>query len=105
MKDDEGQAPLSRAAAEGSEAVVQTLLAQDRVDPDSKDMVGRTPLSWAAENGHEAVVKVLLATGKVDVDSKDKYGQTPLSWPESIVEFANIHRNSMGKLLAMLEDM
>jgi ankyrin repeat protein len=39
--------------------VVKLLLAQDGVDPDSKDTSGRTPLSWAAENGHEAVVKLL----------------------------------------------
>jgi ankyrin repeat protein len=39
--------------------VVKLLLAQDGVDPDSKDKYGRTPLWWAAGNGHEAVVKLL----------------------------------------------
>ena len=75
----------------GLEAVVELLLAKERVDPDPKDNNGQTPLSWAAENGHEAVVKLLLATERVDLDSRDKYGWTPLSravWSghEAVVE-------------------
>ena len=66
----------------GLEAVVELLLAKERVDPDSKDNTySRTPLSWAARNGHEAVVKLLLAMERVDPDSKDnKYSRTPLSY-------------------------
>jgi ankyrin repeat domain-containing protein 50 len=65
----------------GLEAVVELLLAKERVDPDSKDnKYSRTPLSYAAESEHEAVVKLLLATERVDPDSKDKYGGTPLSY-------------------------
>ena len=81
-KDTHGQTPLWWAAGKGHEAVVKLLLAQDGVDPDSKDTeYGQTPLSWAAGNGHEAVVKLLLAQDGVDPDSKDtEYGQTPLSW-------------------------
>jgi ankyrin repeat protein len=55
------------------------MLAEDGVDPDSKDNYGQTPLSWAAMNGHEAVVKLLLAEDGVDPDPKNDYGMTPLS--------------------------
>ncbi len=81
LKSPSGLTPLSWAAGNGYNAVVNLLLAEDIGDPDSKDrQYNRTPLSWAAEYGHEAVVKLLLATGKVDADTKDKGGQTPLSW-------------------------
>jgi ankyrin repeat protein len=82
LKDALGRPPLSWAIESGHEEMVRLLLAEDGVDPDSKDTKdGRTPLSWAAENGHEAVVKLLLEKDGVDLNYKDaEYGQTPLSW-------------------------
>ena len=86
-----GLTPLSWAAANGHETVVNLLLGTGKVDVDTKDKFGMTPLSWAAWSGHEAVVKLLLGTGKADVDAKSNPGWTPLSWAawsehEAVVE-------------------
>ena len=77
-----GLTPLSWAAGNGYDAIVDFLLTKDGVNPDLEDsQYGRTPLSWAAGNGHETIVKMLLDTGKVDVDVKDSQNRrTPLSW-------------------------
>jgi tetratricopeptide (TPR) repeat protein len=81
LKSQNSQTPLSWAAQNGHEAVIELLLAKDGVDPDLKEsQSGLTPLWWAAEKGHEAAVKLLLETGKVKVDSEDKDGRTPLWW-------------------------
>lgn len=72
LKSQHGLTPLSWAAGNGYNDVVNLLLTKDSIDPDLKDnQYSRIPLSWATEKGHEAVVKLLLETGKVEVDSKD----------------------------------
>jgi hypothetical protein len=74
-----GRAPLSWAAGNGYDTVVDRLLTKASMDSNLKDsQSGRTPLSWAAGNGHGAIVRLLLATGKVEADVKDKDGRTPL---------------------------
>ena len=80
LKDTYGWTPLSWAARQGHESIVDLLLATRDVDPDSIDNNGRTPLSWAAEKGHKTVVGLLLKKKGVDLNSKDvESGQTPLS--------------------------
>jgi ankyrin repeat protein len=77
-KDENGQTPLSWAAAKGHEAVVRLLLERESVDADSKNEYDRTPLWMAASGGHEAVVRLLLERESVDANSKNKYDETPL---------------------------
>ena len=76
-KDENGLSPLSYAAGEGHEAIVQLLLKKG-ADVNSADRFGQTPLSRAAREGHEAIVRLLLEKGP-DIHSADRFGRTPLS--------------------------
>ncbi|RYP46993.1 hypothetical protein DL768_006916 [Monosporascus sp. mg162] len=79
---------LSLAAERGREAVIESLLANKKADPDLKDGKGRTPLSWVMgpEYRHDSdrwdeykgVVARLFATGRVDPNSQDQIRQTHL---------------------------
>ncbi|KAK2839348.1 hypothetical protein FQN49_006225, partial [Arthroderma sp. PD_2] len=80
IKDTQGYSPLSWAAKNGYDKVVDLLLSQERIETDVKDKDRRTPLLWAACIGHDEVVKLLLAKEGVEVDLKDKDGKTPLLW-------------------------
>lgn len=71
--------PLSCAASEGHEGIVQLLLDDGRLDPSAKDRYGRTPLHCAASGGHENIVRILLDREDVDPDVKDMSMVTPLS--------------------------
>jgi hypothetical protein len=68
----DGQTPLSRAAQNRHEAVIQLLL-ERKVDIDAKDRNGQTALYVASGNGHEAVVQLR------QLDSKDSDGWMLLS--------------------------
>ncbi|KAL9568941.1 hypothetical protein ACKAV7_006927 [Fusarium commune] len=77
-KDNWARTPLSYAAENGHEDIIQLLLNKG-AEFESKDNNGRTPLSYAAQEGHGATVERLLDNG-AKIDSKDTYGSTPLSW-------------------------
>ncbi|KAJ2983856.1 hypothetical protein NQ176_g381 [Zarea fungicola] len=59
QKDTWGRAPLSLAVKNGHAAVVELLLATNKVNVDARDNWGGTPLLHAARNGHAAVVELL----------------------------------------------
>jgi ankyrin repeat protein len=77
LKDSYSQTPLSYAATNGHNTIVQLLL-EKGAEIESKDKYGQTPLSRGATNGHEGTVRLLLENG-AKIEAKDKFGWTPLS--------------------------
>lgn len=67
-----------RVTDEEAIAVMNLLLATDRVNPDTRDNYGRTPLMIAVEKGSTKIVEMLLATDRVDPDTKNNERRTPL---------------------------
>ncbi|KAI9369184.1 hypothetical protein BJX61DRAFT_545836 [Aspergillus egyptiacus] len=92
-KDFEGckiRTPLSWAAQEGREVIVELLL-QNGVAIDEMDPAGCIPLSRALQNGREAVARLLIKKG-ADINASDRNGQTPLL-------VASEHHEAVAKLL------
>ncbi|XDG04305.1 hypothetical protein ABKA04_003920 [Annulohypoxylon sp. FPYF3050] len=72
--------PLSYAAERGNETVVELLLKENSVNPDSKDSKrGRTPLWYAVANGHTSIVKLLLEKGRADPNCESEHERVVLS--------------------------
>ena len=59
--DDDLQSPLSSAAAEGQEEMLEILLKEPQIEVDSVDKKGRTALHRACEADRTKCVKILLA--------------------------------------------
>ncbi len=77
--DEEGFAPLHRAACGGRVNAVR-FLCQSGADPNVQQATFKgTPLQYAATLGHTQVISVLLENG-ARIDATDKYGRTPLMW-------------------------
>ncbi|PUU77772.1 ankyrin repeat-containing domain protein, partial [Tuber borchii] len=51
--------PLHLAVSYAQDGVLKLLLADERVEAESKDKGGKTPLDLAVERGHEVCVKLL----------------------------------------------
>ncbi|EGX45684.1 hypothetical protein AOL_s00159g4 [Orbilia oligospora ATCC 24927] len=71
-----GRTPLSYAAAEGHDEIIDMLLERG-AGLDSQDVLGRTPLSYAAERGHTTAVELLLRRNARPWSAHDS--RTPLS--------------------------
>jgi len=76
VKNEDGWAPLHRAARSGHKEIVGLLVAGG-ADVNSKNKHGGTPLRYAAFQGHKETAELLIAKG-ADVNAKDEDGETPL---------------------------
>lgn len=77
--DSEGATLLHHAAHNGMAKLVQQLLEEQKIDPQSKDSSGQVPLHMACSGGHVSIVKMLLACNDSHVDCiSDDNKYTPL---------------------------
>jgi ankyrin repeat protein len=91
--DNNGNAPLYRAARLGKIEIAQMLIAA-KADLNVQDEKGWTPLHWAAKFGRVEIARMLIYAG-ADVNVQDEEGDTPL------------HRAAFyeqGKIVRMLID-
>ena len=77
-RDQYGITPLSYAASNGEDTLVEMLLARRDVQLNSRDDYGETPLAKAVIHRHTGVVKLLLQRDDLEVNSINSNGYTPL---------------------------
>ena len=75
-----GRTPLSWAVDCGNKEVVEVLLNQKDINPNSRDFTAATPISWAAQEGEEEMVRMLLRREDVNPDEVDRVGRASLFW-------------------------
>ncbi|KAL2784607.1 ankyrin repeat-containing domain protein [Aspergillus keveii] len=73
---------LAAAALTGSEALFNTLIAREDVDPHVTDETGHGILKHAITGGNEAIVRAALLRTNVNAHGED--GSTPLMWAAKV---------------------
>lgn len=68
---------LHHAAFGGQTAIVEVLIAQEKIEPSLSDAHGYTPLHHAVYLGHTAIVELLLGNSNTDVNAQLSSGETP----------------------------
>ncbi len=93
--DERGNTALILATGTGQAAIVNMLLADERIDPNHANEQGFTALIWAAFHGHIDIVRALLADRCVEPGYANHRGETALMWAAR-----RSHRNILCALLA-----
>ncbi|OTA95157.1 hypothetical protein M434DRAFT_40465, partial [Hypoxylon sp. CO27-5] len=71
---------MIRAAREGYQTVMETLLGTNEEKLNLAGSDGRTPISIAAQYGHDELVKRILDVKNVELERADQVGRTPMSY-------------------------
>lgn len=75
----DGETPLMTAAKRASIDVMRLLLADDRVNPDHRNIKTQNALFLAVLAPSTAAVELLLKDGRVELNTQDNSGFTPMS--------------------------
>jgi ankyrin repeat protein len=79
LQDERGESSLAKAANQGLDTTLETMLSVPGVDVNTRDSYGRSVLWWAASGGDVATVKLLLEKYHADPYIADNFGRTPLT--------------------------
>jgi len=79
LQDERGECALAKAAYDGANLALETLLSMPGVDADTRDYYGRSLLWWAASGGSITTVKLLLEKYHLGPHVADNCGRLPLT--------------------------